>query len=95
MSCPILACDTNVLPIASAYEQNATNTLSVAGEIRGSLIALIGITANALRSFALSCFGLISTGSQVLDLFQLAAMLLVLPLPVARYLPDTSVSRSS
>ena len=67
MSCPILASDTKVLPIVSAYEQNATSTLSVDGVMRGSLIALIGTTANALRSLALSCLGL-KTDCPMLDL---------------------------
>mgnify|MGYP003648271623 CR=1 FL=1 len=91
ISCPMRGCDTNVLPIASAYEQYATNTLRVAGVMRGSLIALIGTTAQALRSLALSCLGL-NTGSPLAGRSALAESMLRL----ATYpdLHDTCLSHS-
>ena len=67
MSWPTLSLLTNVRPMWSQYEQKAIRTLSVFGVMRGSLIALIGTIAKALRSLDRSCLGL-KTDCPVLDL---------------------------
>ena len=67
MSWPTLSLLTNVRPMWSQYEQKAISTLSVLGVMRGSLMALIGTIAKALRSLDRSCLGL-KTDCPVLDL---------------------------
>ena len=97
MSCPIRSLLTKVRPMLSQYEQNAMRTRSVLGVILGSLIALMGTIAKALRSLDLSCLGL-NTGSPVdgpHGPLVHALALSMLRLATSLDLHDTSASRSS
>jgi len=61
----------------SAYEQYAANTLNVEADTLGSPSALIGTTVKARRSLALTCLGLIKTGSLLMGLVDVALRMLL------------------
>ena len=59
ISSPIRSRLTNVLPVRSAYEQNATRILSIDGVMRGSLIARMGTIEKLRRSLGFMTAGFI------------------------------------